>query len=304
MKLFHLISFFLSFFDKILIKYNKSFSQLAKLKLILYKRFFQKPPEINFFSTKPIYKDIIISLTTMNSRINFVRYTLNSLLHQNYRVYKIIVNYDRSINIKKIKKLKKIYKKFNVEFRLVKNFFSHKKYLFLNKREINFRILLCDDDMIYDKWFLQDMVILSNHYPKCVVTLFGWEIEYGKNGEILARDQWKFKFTKCHSSKISYWSDNAYSLFPKNFFDKNIMSKTKVKKYFTNLDNNIIGYDDSWINFNRIKKKIKVFYVRPYSKLWLPAEKMNTEDSLGNRCKGFWYEGEVFKRLNNLKLNK
>lgn len=286
-----------SFFDKILIKHNKSFSQLAITKLIIYKFLFKKPPNFKKFINKKIEKDLIISLTTMPSRIDFVKYTLNSLLSQTIRPAQIILNYDKSISSKKINFLRSLYSDYNIEFRLVENVYSHKKYLFLKQNEISHKILLCDDDMIHDKWFLKHIIDGSKKYPNSVVTLFGWKINFDINQIPLDRNKWVFQTNSKMTPNINYWSDNAYSLFPNYFFDKEIMSITNIKKKLKNLETNVIGYDDSWINFHRIKKKIDVVFVRPYSKLWLPAEKKEINDSLGYNCKGYWYEGEVFKRL-------
>ena len=103
----------------------------------------------------------------------------------------------------------------------------------------------------------------------------------------------------CKNSNKFFYTDNSWTLYPKNFFDDKILQKKKILKNLKNPQTNVIGYDDAWINFNRIKKNIKVAYARPYSIFFKPASIFYRKKmfSLGQSCKGRWREAEVFDRL-------
>ena len=288
------LSIFTRYFDGYLIKKNKSFAYLSKLKLLIFKRIYEKKVSHNnkLYQTE----DIIVSLTVIESRLYFLKYTLNSLITQTFRPKKIIVNYDDSIDQSRIEIFVKLYKDDGVVFRQVENYGSHKKYLFLNDEERKLRVLLCDDDMIYDKWLIEHLIKSSINNTSYVSTLFGYKMCDDKNN-ILKREDWKFLLKCNNKSNLYFFTGNAFTLYPKNFFDDNILCKKDILFNFKNPETGVIGYDDSWLNFHRLKKKIEVFYARPYSKFFWPACIINPKFSLGSTSKKYWFEGRVFERL-------
>jgi hypothetical protein len=295
-KIICFLSVFTRYFDGILIKYNKTFSQLSLFKFYLYKKIYYKIRKKN----NCILSDIIISVAVMKSRLENFKYTLNSLLSQNYKASKIIVNYDKTISPRTIKSFAKYYQKRNVEFRLVENYGSHKKYLFLTSKERKKKILLCDDDWIYDKWFIEHLKKTSDTFRDCVVTLFGLKMSLTSSGKLLERKNWNYMLSCCKKSNKFFFTGNAWTLYPKNFFnDKNITKKKKISTNLKNPQTNVIGYDDSWLNFHRIRKNIKVVYARPYSLFFKPAGIFYSKNifSLGKSCNGRWHEAKVFDRI-------
>ena len=161
---------------------------MQKIKLILYKKIFKNSPNYPQIFQKS-NSDIVASLTVINSRIDFLSYTLNSLLFQTLKIKKIIVNFDKTVDNLKIELLKKKYSPFNVEFRLVENYGSHKKYLFLSEEERRSRVLLCDDDVIYDKWVLKNLSDCVNQNNNSVATLIGLKMS-DNDGNLIKRESW------------------------------------------------------------------------------------------------------------------
>ena len=106
MKVLCILSNLTKYIDGYLIKKKKTFTILQKIKLVLYKKFFKNPPKISQISKKN-KSDIVASLTVINSRIDFLNYTINSLLHQTLRIKKIIINFDKTLDKEKIEFLKK-----------------------------------------------------------------------------------------------------------------------------------------------------------------------------------------------------
>ena len=126
----------------------------------------------------------------------------------------------------------------------------------------------------------------------------------------MQRKLWPWELKCCKHSNLYYWCGNAFTLYPNNFFDEKILNKKLISKLFFNSEYKVISYDDSWLNFNRLKKNIKVFYARPYSILYWPAPKIDgvSKIKLGYVSRNsdpYWSEENVFKRLlkENLSIN-
>ena len=49
--------------------------------------------------------------------------------------------------------------------------------------------------------------------------------------------------------------------------------------------------------FQRLKKELSVYYARPYSKFFLPAEFQNLTITLGKACIGKFSEEKIFEDL-------
>ena len=286
------LSLFTAPLEFVLQKTNKSFSQINGIK-IFFKVFLNKHiPRKNSLSSK---SDVVVSLTVINSRIKFLRYTLNALLRQKALIKKIIVNYSSDIDITIIKILINEYQGL-VTFRHVEDFGSHRKYFFLSDKEKKCRVFLTDDDMVLDRNVLKDILKISNKHKDSVTTLFGWRMQI-KSNKLQSRDNWQFKLFASKRGDMLYWSHNAYTLFPKNFFSPEVFDKEYISHSLSNKENNIIGYDDSWLNFHRLKKELSVYYARPYSKFFLPAEFQNSTITLGKACIGKFSEEKIFEDL-------
>ena len=247
-----MLSKFTKYFDDYLIKKKKTFIILKKINFFLYKKIFKNPPNYPQIFQKS-NSDIVASLTVINSRIDFLSYTLNSLLFQTLKIKKIIVNFDKTVDNLKIELLKKKYSPFNVEFRLVENYGSHKKYLFLSEEERRSRVLLCDDDVIYDKWVLKNLSDCVNQNNNSVATLIGLKMS-DNDGNLIKRESWNLILDCKKNGDLFFFTGNAFTLYPPDFFRGEIFSKDKILKYCKNPNNNIIGADDSWCNYHRIIK--------------------------------------------------
>lgn len=292
--MYELISYFTAPIEYCLQKTNRSFSQIQVLKNLIGKLVHRNIPKSKCLDEK---SRIIVSMTIIKSRVRYLDLRLNSLLNQKAKIKKIIVNYSTDIDVETIDNLVKKYKNL-IDFRKVPDIGSHRKYLFLTKDERRHRVLLVDDDMMFDRFVVRDIINSMSKDTAAVGSLFGWEITM--TGERLERRKdWQFKLFPTKGASLWYWSHNAYSLYPENFFCDDVLNIDYIKRHFKNRDTGIIGYDDAWLNYHRIKKNIKVYYARPYSKFLLPAEFLNIGLTLGNTCTGQNSEERVFESLMN-----
>ena len=126
-------------------------------------------------SSKDIYKDnnIIISLTSYPARISTVHTVINSLLNQSIKPYKIILwlakpqfpneNKDLSKNL-----LNLIEKGLTIEY-YERDIKSYKKLIPTLKKYPNNIIVTADDDIIYDKDWLEKLYKTYLKYPKDII---------------------------------------------------------------------------------------------------------------------------------------
>jgi hypothetical protein len=127
---------------------------------------------------------IVVSLTTIPSRINNLHYTINSIFNQSLNPNIIVVNipleycnYKDTINIPEF-----LYRE-NIIINRVKDYGPATKLLGLYNSKIfnnmnnNDIIIIVDDDRIYNYNFIENFINYHKKYPDYVLTSAGWEIE-------------------------------------------------------------------------------------------------------------------------------
>lgn len=119
---------------------------------------------------------IIISLTSTSVRLPILRYTLTSLLNQDYKADKIIVNLskDKYLIDEGIKKLpdwlKELEDMESIHISWVQNTGPYRKLLpvYENSQE-NDIIITCDDDVIYGPKWLRSLLDTAQRFPDCII---------------------------------------------------------------------------------------------------------------------------------------
>jgi len=127
---------------------------------------------------------IIVSLTTIPPRFNYLHITIDSILSQTILPDKIIIN------------IPKIYNNYSSNYTLpcfsddkviinndVKDYGPATKLLGLYDYELynnmsdNDIIIVIDDDRIYNKDLIKQMLLFNKDHPNKVLTVAGWDIE-------------------------------------------------------------------------------------------------------------------------------
>lgn len=111
--------------------------------------------------------DIIISLTSFPGRINSVWLTIETLIRQTYRPYKIVLwladSQFKSINDLPSTLLKLREKGLDIKF--CDDLRSHKKYYYTMLEYPNYTIITVDDDTFYPENLVENLVITSDANP-------------------------------------------------------------------------------------------------------------------------------------------
>jgi len=197
---------------------------------------------INFYDNKYINlkrsnlkRKIIISLTTIPSRINKLKPTLISLLDQTNKVDKIYINIPyKTIKGKKYNIPEWLNKLHNIKInRVVKDYGPATKLLPVLKKDAI--IIVVDDDVIYGSRLVEDYI---NMFKKknCALTTFG---AFVKNNHLV--DEWPtfMRFREAQYVDI-LMGHNSFLVTPE-MFPKNVFNFEKAPK-------ECIWSDDVWFS--------------------------------------------------------
>lgn len=200
-------------------------------------------------------KKLIVSLTTIPSRLDKVWLTIESLLRQQKKPNKVILwlaeDEFKEIEIPKVLKRQQ---KRGLEIRYCKNLGSYKKFYYAMQEYPNDYVLVVDDDFIYSEKLVVDMLKVSARYPNSIICNRAHRIRADKNGLfpylrwILYEDR---KIREENPSFRNFLTGNGGVLYPGRLLGKELFREDVFMKIAPTAD-------DVWINFNAWKSKVQV----------------------------------------------
>jgi hypothetical protein len=143
-----------------------------------------------FLKTRKKNIPVIISLTSIPSRLTIIHLTIRSILNQDVRPLKIILWLNKSLKDKIPTNLKLL------ESDLFEILFSdltcsHKKLIHTLDLFQEKVIITCDDDMIYRKNWMRLLYMQHLKNPKCIIANQTRYIRYSSSGELLPYKFWE-----------------------------------------------------------------------------------------------------------------
>ena len=134
---------------------------------------------------------LIVSLTTIPSRVKTVCITIRSLLEQEARPEKIVLWLNDGFKDNLPKQLESLQGDI-FEIRYSPYTFSHRKLLHSLEQFPDKIVVTCDDDMIYHREWLKLLYQAHLKNSNAVIANQGREITYGDNGKPLPYIEWPF----------------------------------------------------------------------------------------------------------------
>lgn len=116
--------------------------------------------------------NIIVSVTTTKSRLNFLFYALQSILNQSYSNYRVVVNLSKESYLldEGVDEIPNWLEAPNIEVRIVKNYGPYRKLIpLINDVSDNDLIITADDDVLYSPQWIQKIVDLAMIHSNCIV---------------------------------------------------------------------------------------------------------------------------------------
>ncbi|SEQ46335.1 Glycosyl transferase family 2 [Treponema bryantii] len=256
---------------------------ICKRKVSLNKinKLINKLPKIDpIFSSEN--ENIIVSLTSYGERINELKYVLYSLINQTIKPKKIIVNiaFDDE---KFITDELKFFEKYNVEFFLCEDLKSFKKLIPTLERYPNNVIITCDDDMFYEKDWLEQLWKKHLEKKEDIIAHNIYGISY-ENNQIIPYDLWPHSIINKKSSFKNFLVGCGGVLYPPGCFYKDILNK-KLFLSLTPYADDIWFYFMAILNGRKIsqpdKPHISFHYVNPYREYGLTEGNTLTKINVG-----------------------
>ena len=166
-----------------------------------YYAFLSYIPQPNLLNNAPRERKIIVSLTSIPSRLDKLHIVLMSLLWQSFKADKIVLwlsEYDKNGNRQIWKdnlpaNIKRMQRK-GVEINFVEDIRSYRKLIPALKKYPDAVIVTADDDTIYPKDWLRQLINAHDQHPNTVVCFRGSTIIL-ENGEYSPYQSWP-EFTK------------------------------------------------------------------------------------------------------------
>ncbi|WP_147645111.1 glycosyltransferase family A protein [Treponema pectinovorum] len=222
---------------------------------------FTKRLSTEFFNFLPIRKneniktDLIISLTSFPSRLSKLHIVVRSLLKQTILPKRIVLYLGNDTKDSDIPKKLKRLTKYNFEIRTgYEDIKPHKKYFFAMQEFPENIIITVDDDLIYDKNLVNDLLECHRNNPNCVCARRVNRITKDRLGKIDKYSNWQWECKDIVEPSFELLATGCGGiLYPSHILPKETFDAEAIKKYCLNTD-------DIWLKFMELKNRIKVVW--------------------------------------------
>ena len=137
------------------------------------------------------YVDVVVSLTSIPSRINSIHLVIRSLLKQTLRPKKIVLWVHKDLEKQLPKRLQKLRSDL-FEIKPTEGHSSHRKLVHSLKAYPKTPIVTCDDDLLYPKDWLEKLWQCAAKHPDKIIANQTRYIRYQENGTVKPYKQWTY----------------------------------------------------------------------------------------------------------------
>lgn len=195
---------------------------------------------------------IIVSLTTIPSRIKYLHYTLANIFNQTLLPDKIILyvakeEFERETIPKHILELEKK----GLEIQFVDNLRSHKKYFYAMQAYPNALIITIDDDILYRKTIVEALYNSYIENPTCISCMRVNKIKRDIDGKVLPYSKWDMNVKNEQASSDLLAVGAGGILYPPHLLSQKVFDIEELLK-------RSIYADDIWLKGAQLANGIKV----------------------------------------------
>lgn len=253
--------------DFIFIKFNhrilRPLLRVARLpgQKIIQNQFLKEKIIFGLNKNKERETKITVSLTTFPDRFFSVKKTLVSILNQTTKADRIIVWLGSDVNI--IPNYLLQFEKYGITFiRKTENLMPHKKYFYAMQEFPDDIIITIDDDVIYQKTLIEDLLKTYKKHPDCICANRVHFITKKTNGTLHNYNNWinDFRLSKKPSYRLLPTGVGGV-LYPPH-------SIPRIAFNIQNIKNVCLEADDIWLKFTELINHVKV--------VWSPTKHQNS----------------------------
>lgn len=203
--------------------------------------------------------EIIVSLTTIPSRVNNVHLVIESLLRQTMQADKILLYIaPEQINEKELPKeligLKKINPKFDIIF--CEDIKPHKKYFFAMKENPEAIIITVDDDVIYNNALVKELILSYIKFPDSVSCMRGHIIKMYDEETVAPYKKWQREKKIIEEPSLLVLPTGVGGvLYPPHCMSKMLFDIHKIKDV-------ALFTDDLWLKWMQLKMSTKCVLIK------------------------------------------
>ncbi len=215
-----------------------------KLIVLYYKLFRQRKTGINKKANRK--RDVIVSMTSIPTRIDKVWITIESLLRQKYKPDRIIL-WLASDEFKELRLSDELrdQRRRGLEIRYCDNLKSYKKIYFTAKENPNSFIVTVDDDIIYAENMLSDLMRTYKNNKGCIICHRSHRINM-RNRQLRSYNKWTDYSVRKDLNKepayYNFFTGCGGTLFPIFLMDKEVLNREAFMRLAPSAD-------DVWLNF-------------------------------------------------------
>ena len=192
--------------------------------------------------------NIIVSLTTIPSRVRYVPYVLGSLLRQTMRPQRIILYLDeKRFANQKLPFFLRLYQRHGVEIVYCEDLKPHTKYYHAMTAYPEAVIITVDDDLMYPKDLVESLYTSYRKYPHAVSCRRAHLMMFDENNKLKPYDKWDGEYSGLIDTPSMFLFATGVGgvLYPphclhKDTFQKNLIHDLSYKA------------DDVWLKFMEI----------------------------------------------------
>lgn len=192
-----------------------------------------------FLYKKHENNNVIVSLTSIPSRIDKVHYVIKSLLLQSYRPNKVILWLSDEDFPDKNGLPETLLKLLSTDFeiRWCENLKPHKKYFYTMKENPDSIIITVDDDGFYRKNLIRDLVKSYEKYPNAISCTRAHRMIFNENNQLLPYNKWEYEVKNVYTpNKFIFATGVGGVLYPPNSLNKKVFNKELIYKLCLNAD--------------------------------------------------------------------
>lgn len=228
---------------------NIAYESVYNILKIKYKR----PLKSIGVNQAPRQMKVIVSLTTIPSRINDVWLVIESIFRQTIKADRVLlwISREEFENVELPEQLIQ-QKKRGLEIRYCDDIKPHKKYYYTMQENPDDIIITVDDDVFYSKLLIKKLLASYKRFPSCVSCMRAHRILLDDKGNPLTYKSWKQKvraFQKPAKDLIAIGVGGI--LYPPHSMDKEVFNKNALIKYS-------LFADDLWLKCMQTRNNTKV----------------------------------------------
>lgn len=194
--------------------------------------------------------ELIISLTTYSSRIEYVYLTIESIARQTCKPNRIILWLDESeFNTRSLPKSLVNLQHRGLEIRYCPNYRSYKKMFPTWQCYPDATVITIDDDILYPANMIQILVNESVTHPKMILGHRAHRITY-QNGKVNPYQEWELESRIHESLPDVFITTGGGTLFPPNWLKEEQLNNTDYLDLAPTAD-------DLWIKFMSLKNNVE-----------------------------------------------